>query len=356
MAPIASYASRYRIPLSLAQALIGQESGGHAGAVSPAGAVGLTQVMPETAAGMYGISPSEAAQRLRDPEFALDAGMRYLAEQKKKFGSWRLALAAYNAGPGAVEKYGGVPPFEETQNYVRSILGKTGALPSGATGTAPEAPLPTAPMGNAGSTPAASTPLLDTHSELLQGLQSLYSGQYDPQQRLQGLQALQQQLSGGETLSTPAPPGTQNPQTPNGGQTTPTVLPTVDHGQALDGKVSMVTGGKAPYSNLAFAGHTDWHHVNPTLLAKINSVLKAHGMTGEVISGYRSNDYSDAVGGFRGDPHTKGIAVDVYVNGQPVGKVLGADVWKQAGIRSGDTFSYQGSPDYEHLDLVGYGY
>ncbi|MEP5199449.1 MAG: lytic transglycosylase domain-containing protein, partial [Paracoccaceae bacterium] len=53
----------------------------------------------------------------------LEGGARYLATQYRKFRSWRLALAAYNAGPGAVEKHGGVPPYRETQGYVRAILG-----------------------------------------------------------------------------------------------------------------------------------------------------------------------------------------------------------------------------------------
>ena len=57
-----------------------------------------------------------------DPKQNIYGGARYLAQQYQTFRTWRLAFAAYNAGPGAVQKYGGVPPFEETQNYVRAIL------------------------------------------------------------------------------------------------------------------------------------------------------------------------------------------------------------------------------------------
>jgi soluble lytic murein transglycosylase-like protein len=67
------------------------------------------------------------ARKLRvdpaDPKQNLEGGARYLKEQYRTFGTWRLALAAYNAGPGAVKKYGGVPPYTETRNYVKIIAG-----------------------------------------------------------------------------------------------------------------------------------------------------------------------------------------------------------------------------------------
>ena len=73
------------------------------------------QLMPGTARDL-GVDPNNLDQNI-------EGGMRYLAQMYKKFGDWTLALAAYNAGPGAVEKHKGVPPFAETQNYVKSILG-----------------------------------------------------------------------------------------------------------------------------------------------------------------------------------------------------------------------------------------
>jgi len=108
-------ARRYQVPEDLFLRLVQQESGWRADAVSHKGAIGLAQLMPQTAR-MLGVNPL-------DPRQNLEGGARYLAEQYRTFGSWRLALAAYNAGPGAVEKYGGVPPFKETRNYVRVILG-----------------------------------------------------------------------------------------------------------------------------------------------------------------------------------------------------------------------------------------
>lgn len=108
-------ARRNNIPEDLFLRLVQQESGWKATARSHKGARGLAQLMPATARSLR-VDPDDPAQNL-------DGGARYLRTQYEKFGSWRLALAAYNAGPGAVEKYGGVPPFRETQGYVKAILG-----------------------------------------------------------------------------------------------------------------------------------------------------------------------------------------------------------------------------------------
>ena len=108
-------ARQHNIPEDLFLRLVQQESGWNQGAVSPKGAVGLAQLMPGTAARL-GVDAT-------DPQQNLEGGARYLAMMYKRFGSWRLALAAYNAGPGAVEQYGGIPPFAETKGYVAAILG-----------------------------------------------------------------------------------------------------------------------------------------------------------------------------------------------------------------------------------------
>ena len=100
------------------QSLVKQESGFSIGARSPVGAFGLTQVMPDTAKDL-GIYPAY----YDDPMLQLDGGARYFLTQLDKFGSVPLALAAYNAGPGNVSKYGGIPPFKETQDYVVRITG-----------------------------------------------------------------------------------------------------------------------------------------------------------------------------------------------------------------------------------------
>ena len=108
-------ARKYGVPEDLFLRLVQHESGWNQGAVSAKGAQGLAQLMPGTAARL-GVDAS-------DPQQNLEGGARYLAMMYNRFGSWRLALAAYNAGPQAVEKYGGIPPYEETKGYVAAILG-----------------------------------------------------------------------------------------------------------------------------------------------------------------------------------------------------------------------------------------
>ena len=112
-------ASRYGVDASVLAAVASQESSFNASAVSPAGAQGLMQFMPATAKGL-GVDPL-------DPNSAIDGAARYLSSLTKQFGSTDLALAAYNAGPGTVSRYGGMPPYSETQNYVRSVMSKAEA-------------------------------------------------------------------------------------------------------------------------------------------------------------------------------------------------------------------------------------
>lgn len=98
----------------LVELVIRHESNFDPYAHSPVGALGLMQLMPETAANLGVSDPFDPAQNVA-------GGTAYLADQVHRFGDVRLALAAYNAGPGAVERYGGVPPYAETQSYVASI-------------------------------------------------------------------------------------------------------------------------------------------------------------------------------------------------------------------------------------------
>jgi hypothetical protein len=117
----AEASARYGVPVNLIKAVAKAESGFRADAVSPSGAQGIMQLMPATARGL-GVTDSF------DPVQNIMGGTQYLRDALSRFdGNVEYALAAYNAGPGAVVKYGGIPPYRETQNYVKTVLGYMGS-------------------------------------------------------------------------------------------------------------------------------------------------------------------------------------------------------------------------------------
>lgn len=116
-AKVRELARRFDLSPALIEALVWQESRWRVGAVSPAGARGLAQLMPATAREL-GVDPG-------DPFANLEGGARYLRAQLDRFdGDLEKALAAYNAGPGRVERAGGVPDIRETKTYVAAIMGR----------------------------------------------------------------------------------------------------------------------------------------------------------------------------------------------------------------------------------------
>lgn len=112
---IESAAQKYKVDPKLVAAVAEVESNGRQEAVSQAGAIGVMQLMPDTAASL-GVDPYDKQQNV-------EGGAKYLRQMLDTFGGdLKKAVAAYNAGPGAVKAYGGIPPYKETQNYVNKVL------------------------------------------------------------------------------------------------------------------------------------------------------------------------------------------------------------------------------------------
>src|SRR5215210_39189 len=149
-AEITAAARKHGLDPALLAGLVRQESNFDPTAGSPAGARGLTQLMPGTAAGL-GVTD------VTDPAQALEGGAKYLKQQLDAFGGdVTKALAAYNAGPGAVQRYGGVPPYAETQNYVRKVLAYAAEYRQAAPAASAAAAPVTSPLTTAA--PTVSTP------------------------------------------------------------------------------------------------------------------------------------------------------------------------------------------------------
>lgn len=143
--PFETAARNHGVDVALLRAVAWTESRGRNDAVSPKGALGIMQLMPGTAAEL-GVDP-------RDPRSNINGGAAYLAQQIRRFGSVPLALAAYNAGPGAVLRFRGIPPFAETKGYVASVLQRWG-------GQVPPAPAPAAPAPSPTPAPTPAAPVM----------------------------------------------------------------------------------------------------------------------------------------------------------------------------------------------------
>jgi biotin carboxyl carrier protein len=216
------------VPADLLAALLQQESGFNPNARSPAGALGIAQFMPGTARGM-GVDPL-------NPQSAIPGAARYLANAiAHNHGNVRLALASYNAGQGAVDRYGGIPPYAETQHYVQAVLAGRSRFPVLASGQVPVA---------AGGVPTATPPTSQLPATPTQAsaLVTMPNPAYTQVQSIQDLITQNAQNAHIPGLTLPLPPLTiQQPQTtttPTSTQTptrTPTAATQLPRG-AIDGR------------------------------------------------------------------------------------------------------------------------
>lgn len=137
---ISSIAPHFGVPAEDIEAIAKQESGMNQSAVSPKGAIGVMQLMPSTAREL-GVDPTKLQQNI-------EGGVRYYRQLLDKYGGDKeKALAAYNAGPAAVDQYGGVPPYRETQSYVKSVMSRGGGAPPSVTSTQQTDTPPTTKIG-----------------------------------------------------------------------------------------------------------------------------------------------------------------------------------------------------------------
>jgi len=183
-------AEAYGVPVNLLKAVAKAESGFDPDVVSSAGAQGVMQLMPGTARSLGVSDPFDAEQNIM-------GGAKYLSQLLRQFnGDTTLAVAAYNAGPGSVTKYGGVPPYAETQNYVQKVLGLTGSeLTAGtaqsSTGTDSSQELLSALTGSTSDSSSLGTSTSESYLLMklyqFQALQALFSDSEDSQSSLSSL-------------------------------------------------------------------------------------------------------------------------------------------------------------------------
>lgn len=314
------------VPVDLFQKMIQAESNFNPNAVSPAGAIGLGQLMPGTAQGL-GVDP-------HNPQQNLTGAATYLKNMFDQFHDWKLALAAYNAGPGAVQKYGGVPPYQETQNYVNRITG----------GTAPT----TAP-----SVSAPNTMAMPTFTDPTVAQPTMMP---DPLKALVGQIAAGEQFNPLKALTQATPQQTYSP--PDSTFDIASMVPQDPSTTIGDMRMS---DGDASMKGLTVKPGATIKGVNGDLLSAVSKLAQHLGVTIEVTSGYRDSKeqamlykrYVDSgfnISKIAAKPgtsnHEFGRAMDLYINGKPISQVVSAKVLAQFGLHT----SVKG--DLPHTTLI----
>jgi hypothetical protein len=283
-------AKRAGVPVWLLKAQVGQESGGRQGARSPVGASGVEQLMPATAAALA----KKYKVNTRTPFGNLLAGAYYLREQYNAFKRWDLALAAYNAGPGAVHEHGGIPPFHETQHYVSTIMRNAaqirkqyGSVPS----IQPQEPL------SAPHSPGA-TPSFNPREFALSQLGELSKGSYDP---VGSLEQLHQSMMAQAQAAKLKPP----PQTP--------VVGNVTGAKTGAGSLGQAAGDWAKYVRLGKGADRAGMRTHQAVLMFVGRLGANLGRALTIGTGTNHNEY--VLGTHRESAHWEGNAADIPAAG-----------------------------------------
>jgi hypothetical protein len=291
----------------------------------------------------YGLPNEEA---LFDP--ATNAKVAFkMSKGGTDFGAWGLGPNAYHGAPAAAKA-----AYEE---YLTKFPGAGGGPQISGIDE-------TQGLGLPSVSPAGVPPLPSKLSQLLQNAA--------PSPAAVNLLAPLGGIAAKTAAAAQAPIPMAQPQQPQA-QAAPAAGPS-DSGQQQDpynpvpltpiegathgGEVPMVMGGniKARYPNLQVQGNADWQHINPRLLMILQKEAEKRGVAIVINSGYRSTAYNQKIGGAENSNHRKGLAVDAYINGHPIGEVIPPEEWARLGVRSGNTPGFfKGNPDPEHLDLAG---
>lgn len=307
---------------------IGQESGFRPGARSPAGALGIAQIMPETAAGWH-VDPMNPAQ-------ALDAAAKNMARYVHQYGSYENALRAYNAGPGAIQASKG---YAETNNYVRTILG--GHTPSA--GPARSSSPRSAGQPPSTATTITTTPGVDNRQERVRALQSFLADRTRGERP--SMTDLALQIRGLRDV-----PATTS---------TSTVEDDSAPGHGGTGATGVQAGSPRQHGTANFEGHTVAAWIKPAL-----QYARRQGWRGQVTSGYRSVGeqaqlYKEFQAGTRAGPVAKpgtshhgmadypGGAVDV-TDAQTLSRIISQSRFRRlkwAGAKDPPHFSHPSGPN-----------
>jgi murein DD-endopeptidase MepM/ murein hydrolase activator NlpD len=349
---VAKSAARYGVPADLLAALIHQESGFQPGVSSGAGAEGIAQFMPGTWSGSWNPFRSQSPF---NAQAAIPAAALYLSRAlATNHGNVSLALASYNAGQGAVNRYHGVPPYSETQNYVRTILSGRGQFPGLANGTIPSY-TPVAPNAR------QSTSMAFPETPQASALTTLPNPAYQATVSLQDLIQSNAQNAGIPSLSLPLPAQTiTEPTIQTGGAATPTVPPASTPSRSAGTPPTRTGNLTRPLATGRVIGfpYQGSHKPGATTPANWESdnAIDISVPTGTPVYAAADGTIGSQIGAFSsGNPYTAGLRVHLATRGNEFyyGHLSRLLVHAGQQVHAGQIIGYSGSANgVQHLHFA----